>query len=275
MFIGELLGKIEYKDCNSDNISIKNLYTALEIEVISNKLITINSIEFSQIPGYDNYYISKNGTVFSKKRNILLIRNFNHAGYPTVALVDNSGYRSPKKVHRLVYLTYNGNLIDGMVIDHLDGNKQNPNYKNLEQISAHENVYRAIDMSLMNSRFSIDEIHQLCKLLEDNTPTIEIMNILDIPQNQENYRALIHLVHRIRSGKSYTNISKKYNISKKVSGLNKKDRIFDSKDIIDIRDLFDSKMLTIQELAIKYNCTTKTISDIVYYKKWKNLEYAI
>ena len=74
MFIGELLGKIEYKDCNSDNISIKNLYTALEIEVISNKLITINSIEFSQIPGYDNYYISKNGTVFSKKRPRTLFR---------------------------------------------------------------------------------------------------------------------------------------------------------------------------------------------------------
>lgn len=275
MFIGELIGTIHYRDGNPNNVSAKNLCVELDIKNYMQNIIMINNIEFCKIPGFDNYYISKKGTVYSMKRGILLIRNFNYAGYPTVPLVDNSGFRSPRKVHRMVYLTYLGELLPNMVIDHIDGNKQNPYYLNLEQVSPRENNYRAIEMNLTESLLSVSQIHELCKLLEINTPTLDILKVFNLNNTHDNYRTLSHLIHRIRNKRSYSDISSLYNISKKVSGINKKDRKLNMEDIVTIRELFDTNSKSIKELADEYNCATRTIGDIVYYKKWNNIPNAI
>jgi hypothetical protein len=275
MFVGELLGPIEYRDNNPSNVSVKNLYVKLNIDTFNTNTLIINDIEFSKIPGFNNYYISRKGTVYSIKRGILIIRNFNYAGYPVVPLVDNNGFRSPRKVHRMVYLTYIGELLPHLVIDHLDGNKQNPYYLNLEQVSPRENSYRAIEMELTDSRLSVSQIHELCKLLEENIPTTNIMKVLNMDNTYDNYRALTNLIHRIRNNKSYTDISALYNISRKVSGLNKKDRKLNVSDIIDIRNTFESNTKSIKQLADIYECSTKTISDIIYYKKWINIQNTI
>ncbi len=42
-------------------------------------------------------------------------------------------------VHRIVYRKYHGPLIQGLVINHLDGNKINNHWTNLEQVTPREN----------------------------------------------------------------------------------------------------------------------------------------
>lgn len=45
-------------------------------------------------------------------------------------------------VHRMVYETFVGKLVEGLVIDHIDTNIRNNNYLNLQQITQDENVKR-------------------------------------------------------------------------------------------------------------------------------------
>lgn len=59
---------------------------------------------------------------------------------------DKDGYKclvtGQKKwiVHRLVYATWCGPLVDGLVVCHLDGDRKNNHWKNLKQASQRENI---------------------------------------------------------------------------------------------------------------------------------------
>lgn len=46
--------------------------------------------------------------------------------------------------HRLVYLTYNGEIPDNMTVDHIDGNKSNNNPSNLQLLTNIDNVRKSI-----------------------------------------------------------------------------------------------------------------------------------
>lgn len=269
MFIGELIGKITYNDNNPLNCAIKNLNVNLNIDICGENLY-INSIKFKPIIGYRNYFISEHGTVYSLNRNKFIIRTFNWRGYPTVSIVDDSGFRSPKKVHRLVYKTYCGELDSKLVIDHKDNNKQNPYYKNLQQITQKENYERGVESGATYSRWTPDEIEYICKCLQDDIPTEDIMTGLNYPLSHENYRDFTMIIHLIRKKGYYKSISSKYNIPDH-SAINKRDRKLSNNDIPIIKDLRKNG-LSYKEIADKFNCSPKTIESIINIRKWKFIE---
>lgn len=51
-------------------------------------------------------------------------------------------------IHRLVYYLYVGNIPLGYEINHIDGNKLNNHYSNLEAITASENIKHAFKLGL-------------------------------------------------------------------------------------------------------------------------------
>lgn len=57
-------------------------------------------------------------------------------------------------IHRMVYEVWIGELIDGMVIEHLDGNPSNNNINNLKQSTQKENIETAIKQNMFNQRWS-------------------------------------------------------------------------------------------------------------------------
>lgn len=58
--------------------------------------------------------------------------------YKIVKIYSKSHY-----VHRLVAAAFHGPCPEGLVVDHIDGNKLNNNAENLRYITAYENVSRA------------------------------------------------------------------------------------------------------------------------------------
>lgn len=108
---------------------------------------------FREIEGYNGYFISDEGEVLSikrRKKNILKKR-INLRGYYYVNLCKNGKYKSVS-VHRLVgkYFVDNPNLKDFTVLNHIDGNKLNNNFKNLEWCTQSYNMKEASKLGLLN-----------------------------------------------------------------------------------------------------------------------------
>lgn len=87
-----------------------------------------------------NYLITKDGKVFSKLRNRWLTATNNNVGYKQVFLKQDQGKSKWFKVHRLVALTYIPNPDNKPEVNHIDGNKENNHYTNLEWITHSDNI---------------------------------------------------------------------------------------------------------------------------------------
>lgn len=96
--------------------------------------------------------VEKNGQVFKiidgKKIELkqYLIGGQEGNRYPSVALNGTLQY-----VHRLVWETFNGGIPEGLIINHLDGNKKNNDLSNLELMTHSENIRHAFDSGLHDS----------------------------------------------------------------------------------------------------------------------------
>lgn len=88
-----------------------------------------------EIKGYDgDYFISDCGDVFSFKsgKSKILKKRINQGGYYYVNLCKNGKYKS-FCIHRLVGIYFVDKYDENLnVLNHIDGNKLNNNYDNLE-----------------------------------------------------------------------------------------------------------------------------------------------
>ena len=104
------------------------------------------------IDGFDDYYISPDGTIYSTKYS----KRYNHEGklrllkprtHPSGYLyaglfkgVGSSKQRLWRRVHRLVVESFIGPIPDGLEVNHKDLNKHNNNVSNLEIVTRRQNI---------------------------------------------------------------------------------------------------------------------------------------
>ncbi len=103
--------------------------------------ITGTIIVRMDIPGYEGLYrANSNGQIISLlgKRPKILNPGKNEKGYLLVNLCKNKKKKSIK-IHIIIALTFLGKRPDGLVINHIDGNKLNNKSSNLEYITPREN----------------------------------------------------------------------------------------------------------------------------------------
>lgn len=106
---------------------------------------------FKEIEGYNNdYFITEDGDVISVKRGkkILLKKRVNSRGYYYVNLCKNGKYESIC-IHRLVGIYFVENNNGFNVLNHIDGNKLNNRYDNLEWCDQVHNMKEASRMGLL------------------------------------------------------------------------------------------------------------------------------
>lgn len=88
-------------------------------------------------------YVSKSGLVYGIKEGKLVLRSlkpFPHKKYIRVYVYDYETNKIiSKRLHRLIWETFNGEIPKGMQIDHIDGNPKNNNLNNLRCVTAKEN----------------------------------------------------------------------------------------------------------------------------------------
>jgi len=113
---------------------------------------------WKDIEGLENYKISNNGKVYSKKRNKILKPNINRGGYYKVDLFKLSKCHR-KRIHRLVAEAFIPNPNNLPQINHKDGNRLNNNVNNLEWCTQHWNNIHARDILCKNSGIPVIGTH--------------------------------------------------------------------------------------------------------------------
>ena len=101
------------------------------------------------IKEFPNYRIDKDGTVTTKDGKVLT-HSRDNMGYLTVSL-RKDGKSYTKRVHRLVGEAYLKPVKGKNIINHIDGNKNNPHIDNLEYMSNSENTKHGYDSGLYKS----------------------------------------------------------------------------------------------------------------------------
>jgi hypothetical protein len=102
--------------------------------------------EYGDVRSYDVYQtrILKQGVVKIriKSKNLSPTKINNKTRYRKIKLCAKDGSNKYKSymIHILVYKTFIGDIEKGTVIDHIDGNRNNNHYSNLQNITQLENV---------------------------------------------------------------------------------------------------------------------------------------
>lgn len=94
-----------------------------------------------------NARIVNNHTGFINKKDMILKQQKNHKGYPVVTLQDGN-YKKTVMVHRLVAKAFIENANNKPQVNHIDGNKENNHFSNLEWCTNQENQIHAIKSGL-------------------------------------------------------------------------------------------------------------------------------
>jgi hypothetical protein len=106
----------------------------------------------------DDYLITESGEVYSLKYGSeRLLKHVNDGGgYSQVSFAVskdvNKSCRVSNKVHILVYLNYVGDIPKGMTINHVDGDKSNNHYTNLQLVTHKENSDHAVKGLLRDTK---------------------------------------------------------------------------------------------------------------------------
>lgn len=171
--------------------------------------------EWKDIEGYENsYQVSSFGNVRSLDRTVIygdkkgqyhtiqgkLLKPTLSDGYETVGLSGKTF-----TVHRLVAKAFIPNFSEDLVINHIDGNKSNNFYKNLECITQSENIKKSIKTTNGNIG-----VHQKDSKLNDEM-VIEIRkHLLEKKLNQREIADLYNVspstISEIKTGRKWKHV---------------------------------------------------------------------
>lgn len=124
------------------------------------EIVNLENEEWRPVAGYEGrYFVSNYGRVKSHLRhgyNQTPCKGYEHLlklivlkiGYPSVVLWTH-GKPSTKYVHRLVATAFIGEIPQGMVVNHIDGDKTNNHVTNLEIITQSGNREHAVRTGLL------------------------------------------------------------------------------------------------------------------------------
>ena len=162
-----------------------------------------------------NYQVSNTGLVLNTETGNILVHRLNRYGYPYINIRFN-GHIKTLIIHRLVAIAFIPNPENKPQVNHINGKKKFNWVGNLEWVTAKENTAHAIRTGLAgsigitnsNNKYSEDQIHQVCYLLEQGLNGVAINKITGIPS---------HVTNHIKKGDEWIHISKFYNIKKPIN----------------------------------------------------------
>jgi hypothetical protein len=127
-----------------------------------------------------HYMVGPVGFIYKRGEGLVSQRD-DGRGYRCVTVLCKDGQRRTLKVHRIVWEWFNGDIPQGIHVDHIDGDKTNNHIDNLRLLSASENSARC-DRSNNKKRTRITSGHKttIRKLTAQGWPTKRIADHLEI-----------------------------------------------------------------------------------------------
>ncbi len=170
---------------------------------------------------YDNimpyYMIYPTGEIYSRLKNKYLQFDINKSGYFRICLITNNGKRN-FSVHRLVANSFIINPFPDTYTDvnHIDGNKQNNNYLNLEWCNNNQNKYHASINELYqhgedryNSVYSDNLAIEICEKFQKGIPYIDVYKSY-VNKYDNNSSTLGSFIYKLYHRKTRNHITKKF-----------------------------------------------------------------
>jgi len=160
-------------------------------------------------PYWSLYSADDNGSVYGQSNNLLKPIN-HHTGY-IVYTIRQHGKMKQVRSHRFIWECHKGNIPDGKVINHLDGDKTNNQLENLEVVSQRRNATHAFELGLRTggsgennsmSKITNEQFIEVVKMFKDGHTNRTIGNRYGL---HPNYVSLIR--HKKRWRKAWESIS--------------------------------------------------------------------
>lgn len=105
---------------------------------------TNNQEIWKDVPEWENLYcVSNMGRIFSKRYNRIKAQTMNNNGYARCDLFSSASGKIRRKslyTHQLVATLFVKGKQEGLVVDHIDGDKTNNMYTNLRWVTQSENI---------------------------------------------------------------------------------------------------------------------------------------
>ena len=209
----------------------------------------------------------------NKKEPFKLKLITNKYGYYVVNLYINKKLKQ-FRVNRLIAQTFIPNPNNYPQVNHINGNKLDNSVCNLEWCSAKENTNHAIRNKLRinngekfhSSKLSNDDVHTICKLLEENK-----LKACEIPPLIGDHCTL-KMVRNILYKNSWKAFSVKYDLSKHTIDENHGSSKLSKKQVHRICKLLESTTLSYPKIAKKVGgCSTYDVNHIKNKYTWRSI----
>ena len=162
------------------------------------------------------YIVSSTGIIKNKFTGKEIKPHLHYKGYWTISLqFGGNGKNITTFVHRVVAQAFIPNPENKPQVNHINGNKFCNWYENLEWCTCSENIQHAVKEGLFYagmgedanaSKYSDEQIHKTCKLLESNAFSIvEISKYTNVD---------VSTISKIRNGKEWQHIASQYKIKR-------------------------------------------------------------
>lgn len=205
--------------------------------------------------GFSSYSITKSGEVYSHISERFLKQQ--NRGYVQIGLRNDSGNQINCYVHRLVAMTYCDGYDEKFHVNHIDGDKSNNNFWNLEWVTRSENMLHAWHTGLIKTnKADYELVHSVCKKLESGFKASDVATSLDIG---------IDLVQDILQGKSWNWISEEYDFTL----VPKKGRLNPEK-VLRICRLLENE-IPMKEISEQLNTSYYNIKNIKQRRTFQNI----
>lgn len=133
------------------------------------------------------YTITPDGKIL-KRRGKGFVKQFpDKDGYMKVALTQSKTIN--RLVHRLVYEAFVGPIPPGWTVDHIDDDKTNNHYKNLQALTAVDNAIKgnAKHWVMVDPTGSVVEIYNMTQFCKDNG--LHASHMMDVCKGKPKYDA--------------------------------------------------------------------------------------